>query len=228
MYIGFFHSYHSFDFLGKSIFWILFLLSLISWVLMIYKIKSIKIAKKRAFLFEKIFLEKQKKFFSIKSFEINPFFSIYENIKSKVLKILNKNSFFTEKDSCFLSKADIDFLKEEINVSVLDQCKFLEKNIFILSIIITLAPFLGLLGTVWGILITFSNLQKSVDINQQVLSGISMALTTTIMGLLVAIPAIVAYGYLKNVVKEFFSDMQNFSNKLIFALELQYRKVDKR
>ena len=97
-----------------------------------------------------------------------------------------------------------------------------------LSTIVTLAPFLGLLGTVWGILLTFSNLQMHslTSGNSAVLAGLSMALATTVVGLIVAIPALVAYNYLKTSVKDIAADMENFSHRLLTTVEIQYRKVD--
>ena len=83
-------------------------------------------------------------------------------------------------------------------------------------------------GTVWGILITFSELQKggSISSNAVVLGGLSTALTTTVLGLLIAIPALIAYNYLRNVNKEFYTEMHDFSHLLLSTIVLQYRKVD--
>ena len=91
-----------------------------------------------------------------------------------------------------------------------------------------LAPFLGLLGTVWGMLVTFSGLKShAVSMaNAAVLSGLSTALATTVLGLLIAIPALIAYGYLRNAVLEINRDMENFSQVLLTTIEMQYRKVD--
>jgi biopolymer transport protein TolQ len=108
------------------------------------------------------------------------------------------------------------------------ETKKLEKHLFVLPTIITLAPFLGLLGTVWGILVTFSEMQggASVAHNSVVLGGLSMALATTVMGLLIAIPAVIAHNYIKSDLKNYSSDMQDFLGSLLSTLELQYRKVD--
>ena len=64
---------------------------------------------------------------------------------------------------------------------------------------------MGLLGTVWGILVTFSGLQSNglSSANSSVLSGLSMALGTTVFGLVVAIPALVGYNYLKSIIGDF-------------------------
>jgi biopolymer transport protein TolQ len=52
-----------------------------------------------------------------------------------------------------------------------------------------------------------------------------MALATTVLGLVIAIPALIAHSYLKNSLKCFQTDMEDFSNLLISTIELQYRKV---
>lgn len=58
------------------------------------------------------------------------------------------------------------------------------------------------------------------------LSGLSMALATTVIGLVVAIPAIVGYNYLKNAGREYRREMEDFSQLLLASIELQYRKPE--
>ena len=227
---SFFQAYRYSDFFGKSIFFALFILSITSWVLMIYKIKLIKKVKRESILFDSLLESKNNLFFFKKEdFEnYNPYLEIYSSLKDKTLKILNKNKYFGEikdDEKIWLSRTDIDLVESQTDASLSKNIKFLLKNLFVLSTVVTLAPFLGLLGTVWGILITFSNLDSS-NINSAVLSGISMALATTVLGLIVAIPALVAYNYLKSEIKDFEEDMNLFSNKLIATLEMQYRKVE--
>lgn len=105
--------------------------------------------------------------------------------------------------------------------------KFLEKNLYILSTIVTLAPFLGLLGTVYGILTTFTALKTSAagGSNQIILGGLSLALATTVLGLIDAIPALIGYNYLKNVVYDFDAEMDRFATDVLSTLELHYRKA---
>jgi biopolymer transport protein TolQ len=100
----------------------------------------------------------------------------------------------------------------------------MRKHLHILYTTYSLAPFLGLLGTVWGILTTFSEMQAHAGTGSQgILGGLSMALATTVFGLIIAIPALVAYNYLKQNIQDFETDMENFSNKLLASVELQYR-----
>ena len=59
-----------------------------------------------------------------------------------------------------------------------------------------------------------------------VLSGLSLALATTVLGLLDAIPALIGYNYLKNSIRDFQTDMESYSNEMLASVELQYRRVD--
>ena len=153
-------------------------------------------------------------------------------MKDKTIEILNKKIFFLEKtnreNEVYLTSSDIEILEQYVSATLSDQYKLLEKNLFVLSTIYTLAPFLGLLGTVWGILVTFSSLNSgaSAASNAAILGGISTALSTTVMGLVIAIPALISYNYLKSNLKHFSSDMENFLYRLLSILELQYRKAD--
>lgn len=128
----------------------------------------------------------------------------------------------------YLSTSDIDYIEAHLIANVATQTKNLEKNLFILSTIVGLGPLLGLLGTVWGILITFSEMQSHTmgASNQMVLGGLSLALTTTVLGLLTAIPALIAYNYLKNQISNYQTEMENFVNEILSTVEIQYRKVD--
>ncbi len=87
---------------------------------------------------------------------------------------------------------------------------------------------MGLLGTVWGILMTFADLQthQAGSTHNAILGGISLALATTVLGLLDAIPALIAYNYLKNETRDFQIDMEGMSNELLASVEIYYRKVE--
>jgi len=153
----------------------------------------------------------------------------------KTIEILNKNRRFAQlnkgsgsETASYLSPSDIEFVESHLLSTVSSQTSNLEKNLYVLSTVVSLAPFLGLLGTVWGILTTFSELQSlsTGSTHQMVLGGLSLALATTVMGLLDAIPALIGYNYLKNGIKDFQTEMECFSNEILTSVELQYRKVD--
>jgi len=247
----FFDAYSQSDILGKLIFLGLYALSICSWSILIYKIWITHQAKKYALRFHESFQLQKLNPLSLdceginRKKTINPFLDLYQALKRHCLEILSKNKQFAKLQlhqsdaasgefnqpthpSTYLSLSDVDYLSSHLSTQVAQQVKFLEKHLYILSTTVSLAPFLGLLGTVWGILTTFSELQaqSAGSTHQMVLGGLSLALATTVLGLLDAIPALVGYNYLKNTIRDFSTEMEGFSNEMLAAVELQYRRVD--
>jgi biopolymer transport protein TolQ len=237
----FLDAYIHSDFLGKAIFIGLIALSIVSWVILIHKGWMTRQARKNAARFYAIFQLQKSNPLSLecepsgRQKKPNPFLDLYGVLKKHTIDILNKNRRFgqgqgtpTENSPSYLSPSDIDFVGSHLMTAVAMQTKNLEKNLFVLSTIVSLGPFLGLLGTVWGILTTFSEMQvqTSGSTNQIVLGGLSLALATTVLGLLDAIPALIGYNYLKNDVNSFSIDMEGFSTEILASIEMQYRKVD--
>lgn len=245
----FFEAYTQSDILGKLIFLGLYALSICSWTVLVYKIWITYQAKKHAFRFHEAFLLQKLNPLSLdceginKRKAINPFLDLYQVLKKQCLEVLAKNRHFSKLQTnesinggfgqpspppSYLSLSDIDYVASHLSTQVAQQVKHLEKHLYILSTTVSLAPFLGLLGTVWGILTTFSQLQaqSAGSTHQLVLGGLSLALATTVLGLLDAIPALVGYNYLKNNIRDFATEMEGFSNEILAAVELQYRKVD--
>lgn len=240
----FIDAYTESDFLGKSIFIGLFALSVCSWVIIAHKGWITYLARKHSIQFYKKFESQRMNPLSLDVIDHslrpnppNPFSDLYAVLKKHTIEILKKNHHFTQQSSgsspdapsvSYMSPSDIDFVQSHLMITIASQTKFLEKNLFILSTIVSLAPFLGLLGTVWGILTTFSELQSphAGSAHTMVLGGISLALATTVLGLIDAIPALIGYNYLKNHVRDFQTDMEGFSNELIASVEMYYRKVD--
>jgi len=238
----FFEAFTHSDLLGKLIFLGLYFLSICSWFVLLHKIWLTYQAKKYARRFHEVFQMQKSNPLGLdcenlpKKRTINPFFDLYKVLKKHSLEVLAKNRHFSrlqENESnanspSMLSLSDVDFVASHLSTQVALEVKNLEKNLYILATTVSLAPFLGLLGTVWGILTTFSAMQTQASANthQMVLSGLSLALATTVLGLIDAIPALIGYNYLKNSIKDFAIDMEGFSNEILAAVELQYRKVD--
>lgn len=242
----FFEAYIQSDILGKFIFLGLYALSICSWTVLIYKLWVTYQAKKHAFRFHEAFLLQKLNPLSLESDNlnkkklINPFLDLYKVLKKHSMEVLAKNRHFSKlhesqnvghaqsTSASYLSLSDIDFVASHLSTQVAQQVKHLEKNLYILSTTVSLAPFLGLLGTVWGILTTFSEMQAQTagSTHQMVLGGLSLALATTVLGLLDAIPALIGYNYLKNSIRDFATEMEGFSNEILASVELQYRKVD--
>lgn len=231
----FFDAYIHSDFLGKLIFIGLIALSIITWILIVHKFLQLKAAQKNALKFYKEMPQKT----HLLTFDYqvtphekksNPFFQMYQLFKKQTIDVLNKNRKFGEegKETAFLSSADMAIIESQMQTAITSEISSLEKNLYILSTIVSLAPFLGLLGTVWGILTTFSELQSmtSGSTHQMVLGGLSLALATTVIGLIDAIPAMIGYNYFKNAIRDFEMEMEGFSTEILTSLEMNYRRVD--
>ena len=235
-------AYTQSDFFGKLIILGLIVLSMICWIVLLYKTWIIRQVHQLSAAFQKAVADSKNPMLTLDLTQLpqarspsipHPFADIYHSVKQKTVEVLNKNHYFVSqhsggKGSVYLSPSDLELLESHVTATISAQNKTLEKNLYILSTIVTLAPFLGLLGTVWGILMTFSGLQDggAVGTNTSILGGLSTALATTVLGLIIAIPALISYNYLKNSVRTYASDMDDFLTLLLSNIELQYRKVE--
>jgi len=97
-----------------------------------------------------------------------------------------------------------------------------ESNMVFLASIVSGAPFLGLLGTVWGVMTAFSavSVQQTASI-QTLAPGVSAALLTTISGLLVAIPSLFGYNMLFANTKRLITELENYASSLMDRIELE-------
>ncbi len=97
-----------------------------------------------------------------------------------------------------------------------------ESKMILLGSIVTGAPFLGLLGTVWGVMDAFGSmaLQSSATL-QNLAPGVSGALLTTVAGLLVAIPSVFGYNFLLTQSKLLITELENFASSLADRIELE-------
>ena len=227
------------DFVGRMIVMCLIGLSLISWTIIIHKGWITRRMKQESLLFKRSFIEQKENPLAISYARVthpetpNAFHIVYEVLKTKAAEMIEKNQRGGKSSgeegphSSRLSPSDLALLETLACSAISTVTKYLERNLYLLSTIVTLAPFLGLLGTVYGILVTFSGLgDGSMGTNAQVLGGLSLALTTTVIGLLNAIPALVGYNYLKNNIAEFDHEMERFATEVLATFDMHYRTVE--
>ncbi|MBB65481.1 MAG: TolQ protein [Waddliaceae bacterium] len=231
----FFLAFREADIFGKGIFISLFALSLITWVVLLQKYWMTRSMEEMSRDFSQKFFEKQENIFSL-NYEPsyseteypNPSLVLYESVKKQALALLSKNRSSNQDKTAILTIADIHMLDQNLMTTLGQLSQIIHQHLFVLPTVVSLAPFLGLLGTVWGILMTFSELQSRAGGhgNELVLGGLAMALATTVLGLIVAIPALIAHNYLKCRISSIEMNMENFSQELLSTVELQYRKAD--
>jgi len=107
-------------------------------------------------------------------------------------------------------------IKASIDATVIRENQRLNRLMVLLTIAISGGPFLGLLGTVVGVMITFASIAAAGDVNINAIApGIAAALLATVAGLAVAIPSLFGYNYLITQIKAIAADMQAFSDEFI-------------
>ena len=202
------------DIVVKSVIIILILASLYSWNVIFSKILRIRQLKKLEKEFEDIF-------WSGNSFE-----DLYETLN------FNKND---PKSKIFCSailewkkskaqlediNPDINSLKDRMQRSMMvvfnKESEIVEKNLTFLATAGSTAPFIGLFGTVWGIMNSFQSIAISRNTSLAIVApGIAEALFATALGLLAAIPAVIAYNKFGNDSKKYSQKLENFSKRFI-------------
>ena len=103
-----------------------------------------------------------------------------------------------------------------IEISADKEIKLIEKHFTFLATVGSTAPFIGLFGTVWGIMNSFQSIAISRNTSLAIVApGIAEALFATALGLLAAIPAVVAYNKFNNDSQKYFSRIDNFSKRFL-------------
>jgi len=115
-----------------------------------------------------------------------------------------------------LSGASLDAIKATLDAVQVRENHTLNARMVLLTIAISGGPFLGLLGTVVGVMITFAAIAAAGDVNVNAIApGIAAALLATVAGLAVAIPALFGYNWLASRIKTISADMQIFVDEFI-------------
>ncbi len=118
------------------------------------------------------------------------------------------------------------FVDNALQRSLSRQLMKYESRMILLGTVISGAPFLGLLGTVWGVMDCFGSMSAQASVTlQQLAPGVAGALLTTVAGLCVAIPAVFGYNYLTSQSRELMTDTENFASLLSDIIEMRIRTI---
>jgi biopolymer transport protein TolQ len=199
--------------LGLAVLFILVVLSVISWAIVIAKILQFRRVKADSQGFSSVFWE-SRNFARIddsaRRFVGSPLVSVFSAGYREFSKILQDNS------GGRAGNEEIRSLNLALKRAEAEESQKLEQGLTFLATTASAAPFIGLFGTVWGIMHAFHGLgqAKSSSI-QAVAPGISEALVATAVGLGAAIPAAVAFNYFSVSVRRFREGMNRFSTEFI-------------
>jgi len=216
----------------KFVLLLLFCFSIISWGIIFSKLKLVRRAKKESENFLDYFW-KNKDLSSVNEnilqYKNSPLAQVFhagyqEIIKIKKAKaVRNPEGISFDIDTLGTEIDSIDNVHRALKNALLSQVTKLERALSFLATTGSTAPFIGLFGTVWGIMDSFRGIglrgSASLDV---VAPGISEALITTAAGLAAAIPAVVAYNYFVSRVKVLASEMDNFSSEFLNIVKRQY------
>jgi biopolymer transport protein TolQ len=122
-----------------------------------------------------------------------------------------------------VSLKGIEHVKRTMENAVAQESLKLESGLILLAIAVSGAPFLGLLGTVWGVMSTFGHIAQQGSASLAAMApGVSAALITTVAGLLVAIPSMFGYNWLVHNLRVLTVELDNFAQEIMSKIETEY------
>lgn len=218
-------SYIQSDWFGRAIIIFLFMLSIYAWAIIALKILTVKnISAKKNELF-KILNRSHGDILSIyqrgNPLPNAPFQNLYETIAGELNTMLETNTRIGKPKK--ITSLQVDTLFDLADCTIANQIIVLEKYLIVLATIVSISPLMGLLGTVWGILIAFAGIGNANAATLAVIGpGMAEALVTTVAGLLVAIPALIGYNWITNRIQTITRELENFSTRILSYVQSIY------
>lgn len=233
---------------GKTTISVLFILSMFSWTIIITKARQLWIARKASKRFFEAYastrdpLDIHK---GGKEFDGAPAYALYDRGAEEVAYHLKNNpvevktgpagSSSGEGNTDHLARAtttkigggSFEAVKVVLEEAAAAQAMSLEKGMIVLSTAVAGGPFIGLLGTVWGVMETFAGIAKANQASLTAMApGVAGALIATVTGLLVAIPAMFAYNFMVTTIRHLTQELDGFASR--FANQIEHTYVDSR
>ena len=203
---------------GKVIVLILFASSLGAWYLMATKFTQLTRARRGSERFLEEFREKANPFDSSTRIPESPLNAIYEAGCDAIAR----------EGGTALNLHQTESVRAVVDRTMADEALLLEDQMGWLATAVSACPFLGLLGTVWGVMDAFGGMASSGSATlSAVAPGIAGSLLTTVVGLLVALPSAIGYNMLTSKIRTLAVQMDNFSQEFVIAVQQHFSAVDK-
>ena len=233
---------------GKITVIVLLILSLFSWTIIITKFRLLMIARRTTKKFMAAYASTRDPL-DIKKrgeeFDGAPAYALYERGAEEVLYHLKNNpvamkgapavagvgdgntDHLAKANTTKISSASYEAVKVVLEEAASAQAMALEKGMIVLSTAVAGGPFIGLLGTVWGVMSTFAGIAASNSASLTAMApGVAAALVATVTGLLVAIPAMFAYNFMVTTVRAITQELDGFASR--YANQIEHAYVDNR
>ncbi len=221
---GLFYIWDKATLVAKVIIICLALFSIIAWSVMIAKALQMRRAKKLNQFFSTEY-RTQKTVLDVYDRRVQadgcPLFIVYQ-VGSSELDTRLKNPDGNGRKKA-VSLKGMEHVKRSLENTVAQESLKLESGLILLAIAVSGAPFLGLLGTVWGVMDTFGGIAQSGSASMAAMApGVAAALITTVAGLLVAIPSMFGYNWLVHNLRVLTVELDNFAQDLVSKMETEY------
>ena len=226
-----FYAFEKSDFFGRLIVLLLILISILAWTIIVEKWIYLKIASRNSSKFMDFFRAS----LSPPAFigNLHAYDGPLRQIADKGVETFAELQQYTPEElvadikkqgsKAKLSEHDIEMINSSMLSAVDAEIEKMEENLGILGSIVSSSPYLGLLGTVWGVMMAFTGMavKGKADINA-IAPGVSGALLTTVVALIVAIPALIGYNQLTYNIKTLSRKFENFSDEFINLLRVNH------
>ena len=233
---------------GKTTCIVLVLLSLFSWTIIISKIRQLHIARAATKKFMAAYVSTRDPL-DIKKrgeeFDGSPAYALYDRGAEEVLYHLKNNpvemkspvvapssgegntDHLARNMTTKISVSSYEAVKVILEEAASAQAMSLEKGMIVLSTAVAGGPFIGLLGTVWGVMSTFAGIAEKQSASLAAMApGVAAALVATVTGLLVAIPAMFGYNFMVTTIRHITQELDGFATR--YANQIEHAYVDNR
>ncbi len=235
---------------GKITISMLAVVSLFSWTVIITKARQLYVARKATRKFFELFRETRDPLEILRrnqEFDGSPAYEVYRagvdelayHLKNNPVQVKShlraqphstgegNTDHFARAIESKVSHAAFDSVRVSLERAVSTEGMALEKGMIVLTTAVAGGPFIGLLGTVWGVMETFSGIAIAKSASLAVMApGVAGALIATVIGLFVAIPAMFAYNFMVTSIRSITQELDNFTTEI--ATQIEHMYVDNR
>jgi biopolymer transport protein TolQ len=209
------------DVVGQAITLGLAIFSIVAWTVMFQKFSELKRLRMLNLAFEQRLRDERTLLDLPESFRTRRSIP-YADVYADAVEAYWRAASILQEKGIDSGRARLEHAENGIQRSIARQTLRYESSMIFLASIVSGAPFLGLFGTVWGVMAVFSAVAGQSQANLQTLApGVSSALLTTVAGLVVAIPSVFGYNVLLSKTRQLSTEMENFASALADRLELE-------
>ncbi len=212
----------------QAVLYVLILFSVLSWGIIFYKLRQVRVARRQSARFIEIFWETKNLttiHTSSQELKLSPVAQVFRAGYQELLRLTRVKRQNPGEVGLDTELGGIDNVERAMKRATTQEITRLERALTFLATTASATPFIGLFGTVWGIMTAFRGLSVTQSSSiQAVAPGIAEALIATATGLVAAIPAVVAYNHFARQIRVLSAEMENFSSEFLNIAERHFLK----